>query len=435
MPAVVLVAVRSRTAGVLGKCASFALGLAFAVGGTEQAHAEDLEIDAAIAAALRTHERVKLADARVEQAEADIAAARSEFLPTLTLGASATARPTSDSDGRYVTGAGTLTLVQPLLAPSAIPRLASSEHTLDAETWSREEERRLIAFDTSRAFLAALLAERVLEASENRLERAKANLANAVARAEAELNSSNDVTRAKLDVSSALREVAARKRDRTEARVTLELLTGVTVTSVKSPDALLAASMSPPETRGVERRSDLKSLDEQVLAQEDLAEEPMFRLIPSLDLVAQLRVNPDPIEPQPWHDETLTLQFSWTIFDGGRRYADQKAQAARVTTLEAQRALAERSLAAEVRLATVSLEAAQESFGHAKDASESSRANVDETNELYTQGLARAIEVTDANAEAYAAEIETASSQIEIARSYLELRFALGLSPVDGGSK
>lgn len=417
--------------GVWRAAYRLALGLSVVLG-SGRASAQELDLETAVAAAIRTHERVKLADARVEQAEAELEVARSEFLPSLTLGASATARPSEDATGRYVTGAGTLTLVQPLLAPSAIPRLASSEHTLNAQTWARDEERRRVAFDTSRAFLAALLAERVLEASENRLVRARTNLATAVARAEAELNSSNDVTRAKLDVASALRDLTARKRDRTAARLALELLTGTTVTKVTPPQALLAASMKPlASNTATPRRLDLKSLDEQLLAQQDLADEPLFRLIPSLDLVAQLRVNPDPIALQPWHDESLTLSFSWTIFDAGRRYADQKAQSARTFALETQRALNERTFATDVRVATTNLEAAQESFRYASDASASSRASVDETNELYQQGLARSIEVTDANAEAYAAELEAASSQIEIARSYLELRFSLGLQPLE----
>lgn len=412
-----------------------------ALGLGQAAHAEELELEGAISAALRTHERVLVAELRIEEAEADVVSARSEFLPSLTLGASATAKPTADDGGRYVTAAGTLTLSQPILAPSAIPRLSSAEHSVTAETWSREEERRAVAFDTARAFLSALLAERLVDASESRLARARANLAAAVARAEADLASSNDVTRAKLDVASALRDVSERKRGRTEARLGLELVTGVPVTGLRQPDAFLAASLEAPsvssDTDGAvrERRADLKSLDEQILASRELADEPMMRLVPSIDLTAQLRVNPDPLPSQSWHDESVTLSFSWTIFDGGRRYADRDAQSARVAVLEAQRSLAERTLTTEVRVASANLEAARSSYDVAREATTSARANVDETNELYTQGLARAIEVTDANAESFAAEIEAATSQIEIARSYLDLRFALGLDPVEGGPR
>ena len=140
--------------------------------------------------------------------------------------------------------------------------------------------------------------------------------------------------------------------------------------------------------------------------------------------------NPDPITPQPWHEETLTLSLSWTIFDGGQRYADRRSQLASVTTFELQKSQVERTLGQEVRSAMASLEAARESFTLATEASAASRANTKETNELYQQGLARAIEVTDATAEEYAADIEAASSKIEMAASYLDVRFALGLSPI-----
>ncbi len=400
------------------------------------ATAADLSIEEAIAAADKNHERARIADQRVVQADADVDGATSDFLPTLTLGASATARPAEDSAGRYVTGSGSLTLTQPLLKPSAIPRLASAKHSLKAAELTAEEEHRALAHETARAFLAGLAAERFLDAAKSRLARARANLDNSQARADAELNSINDVTRAKLEVASAQREVAQRSRDSIQAKLALEILVGAPVEGLAPPSALFASAQSFSGNKkkltdaALAGRSDIKSLEQRTLAARELADEPNYRLIPSLDLVGQWRVNPDPITPQPWHEETLTLSLSWTIFDGGQRYADRRSQLASVTTFELQKSQVERTLGQEVRSAMASLEAARESFTLATEASAASRANTKETNELYQQGLARAIEVTDATAEEYAADIEAASSKIEMAASYLDVRFALGLSPI-----
>ena len=71
-----------------------------------------------------------------------------------------------------------------------------------------------LAFDTARAFLQALTAERVLEAAARRLDRAKANLQNAEARAAAGLASTNDATRATLELATSAREVAHGDRAR-----------------------------------------------------------------------------------------------------------------------------------------------------------------------------------------------------------------------------
>lgn len=400
------------------------------------ATAGDLSIEEAIAAADKTHERSRIAEQRVVQADADVDGATSDFLPTLTLGASAVARPVEDAAGRYVTGSGSLTLTQPLLKPSAIPRLSSAKHSLKAAELTRDEEHRALAYDTARAFLAGLAADRFVDAAKSRLARARANLDNAQARAEAELNSINDVTRAKLEVASAQREVARRTRDSVQARLALEILVGAPVDGLAPPAALFTSAQSfngdnkKLTDTTLASRSDIKSLREQTLAARELADEPNYRLIPALDLVGQWRVNPDPIPPQVWHEETLTLALSWTIFDGGQRYADRRSQLASATTFELQKDQIERTVSHEVRSAVASLDAARESFALATEASAASRANTKETNELYQQGLARAIEVTDATAEEYAADIEAASSKIEMAASYLDVRFALGLSPI-----
>ncbi len=418
------------------------LALILSVLFVQPARADDLTFEQALAQAEQAHETGKLAELTVERAEAELEGARSDFLPTLTLGASATARAQEDAAGRYLTGSGNLTLTQPLLRPSAIPRLWAAQHSVRSAEHGRDEAKRELSFETARAYLSALAADRFLDAAESRLKRARANLDNAQARADAELNSINDVTRAKLDVSSAVRDVAQRKRDRVQARLALEVLVGVPVGALAPPSSLFSAAQTFAADdqlagKATQERNDLKSLHEQVLAARELANEPNYRLIPSLELVGQLRVNPDPLPSQLWHEETLTLSLSWTIFDGGQRYADRRAQLAQAKSAEIEKSRIERTLSAEVRTAVAGLEAARETYELATQAKSAAATNTKETNDLYQQGLARAIEVTDANAEEYAAEIEAAASKIEMALSYLEVRLALGKPPLDkpGGKK
>lgn len=401
------------------------------------AHAQDTSIEDAIRGALRTHERSKVADLQIEAAEGDVESARAGFLPSLTLNASATAAP--DVDERYITGVGSLTLRQPLLAPSAIPRLSSAEHSLEAQKLSSEEEKRSLAFDTARAFLDALAAERLLDAAKAQLERAQANLDNAEARVAAELNSSNDVTRAKLEVAGASREVTLRKRNASIARLALGTLTGVEVKgNLVSPEKMFAkakafsGNATTLSQAATNERADIKALAEQSRAARDAASEPNYRLIPSIDLTGQVRILPAPLPEQPWHDESVTLSLTWTIFDGGARYGDRKSLLARAKAAELEESLQKRNLSAEVRSALTQLDASRETYKLAEEASASAQNNTEETRVLYQQGLARAIELVDANAEQFDAEVDLASSRIEMARSYLELRFALAMPPVDG---
>ena len=57
--------------------------------------------------------------------------------------------------------------------------------------------------------------------------------------------------------------------------------------------------------------------------------------------------------------------------------------------------------------------------------------NTAETELLYKQGLARAIELIDANARRFDAEVNRATAKLAMEQAYLELRFALGLDPTD----
>ena len=54
-----------------------------------------------------------------------------------------------------------------------------------------------------------------------------------------------------------------------------------------------------------------------------------------------------------------------------------------------------------------------------------------ETEVLYQQGLARAIEIVDANASRFDAEVSRESAKLAMEQAYLDVRFALGLGPVD----
>jgi outer membrane protein TolC len=56
--------------------------------------------------------------------------------------------------------------------------------------------------------------------------------------------------------------------------------------------------------------------------------------------------------------------------------------------------------------------------------------NTDETTIQYRQGLAKAIELTDAIATRYDAEVTLATAKLAMEQAYLNLRFALGLGPI-----
>ncbi|MDI1446293.1 TolC family protein [Polyangium sp. 6x1] len=402
------------------------------------ARAGSLTLEQAVRQALAHHERAGKAPLRVEAAEGQLDRARSAFLPSLVAGANATVRGTPDRIGRQLFGTGTLTLTQPLLNPSAIPQYTQAKRQLAAERWGAVEDRRSLAFDTARAFLVVLTRERVLEAATRRLERARANQQNADARAQAGLASTNDVTRALLETAAAAREVAQAEGNVATAYLELGFLVGSPVTGpLSAPDRTTRAAESggvraEDEVKQAEaRRPDLRSAAERTAALRASAQEPLYRLAPTLSLSAQVRFNPAPAPPDTTHDETLQVNLTWPLFDAGARYGDRKTRVAQAESQALDERQLRRSVATDIGIARATLKAARESYRIAEEAVAAARKNTAETEILYQQGLARAIELVDANARRFEAEVALATAKLSMEQAYLELRFALGQGPTD----
>jgi outer membrane protein TolC len=167
------------------------------------------------------------------------------------------------------------------------------------------------------------------------------------------------------------------------------------------------------------------------LALQQSAKEPYYRMIPTLGASAQVRVNPDPLATEQGATETITLNLSWQIFDAGQRYADLRTRKAQLSSQELDESLLRRTVDNDIRNALISLRAAREQFRIADEAIQVAQRGVDETQILYKQGLAKALELTDSVQRAFDAEVTRASAKLTMEQAYLELRFALGLGPID----
>jgi outer membrane protein TolC len=402
------------------------------------ARAEDaLGLDEAVNLALANNERARKAPLRVEAAEGQLERARAAFLPTLVAGGTGTMKSIADRNGRVLAGSGNLTLTQPLLNLPAIPLYAQARHTLEAERWGAVQDRRTLAFDTAHAFLLALTNEQVLVAAQDRLNRAKESQATADARAQAQLASTNDVTRAIIETTSATREVAQAQGGLTRAYLQLAFLVGRPITgNLTAPDRVNqtaehgALRADDVVQTAQDRRADVRSAHERTEALRESAKEPLYRLAPTLGVSAQIHTTVAPVAPDPALDETLQLTLSWTIYDAGARYGDRKTRVAQAESQALDEKQLRRSIDTDVGVAQASLKAARESFRISEQAVAAAQRNTKETEILYQQGLARAIEVSDANGKRFDAEVARAEAKLAMQQAYLDLREALGLGPV-----
>lgn len=395
-----------------------------------------LTLEQAIQLALSRNERAEIAGLEIAAAEAGVARARVAFLPLVTLGASAVLRPRNDP---AAVAQSQLALNQPLLNPPARPLLDQAKHALAAQRARSTEDRRRLAFDTANAYMAVLLAEQVLQAAQRKLETATTNLAQTDAQVKAQLVSSNDVTRAQINLATAEREVAARRGNIQEAYVDLAFVLNTRVAGGLAPPTTLleAGQQARPIAEelvgaSLARRPDLAAFRQQALAAHDFAREPRMRYYPQVGLNAQIGTTTNAPGTSAAIDGQVGLTATWIVFDSGGRANDARIRdaRARVADLEAQ-ALA-RSIEADVRAAIVQLAASQQALAAARDARDAARRSATEAEILYRQGLAKAIELIDANDQRFNAEVNYATSEFNVATAYLALRRATGLDPLEG---
>ncbi len=408
---------------------------------------EPLSIERAAQLALERNERARIADDRAAAADARLARARSFFFPEVTATGNYIRRReeivrdvggtqvvTQRIDAQNATVVGSLTLFE----ARAIPAWRAAAAERDAAHLEREEAKRRLAFEAAEAFLATLGAQQVREAADRRVENARAAHREAKARFDAKLVGANDVTKAELELATAEREAARAKSDAEIALVELGYLLDTKVESLAPPDALLSrASTSAPaasdalveEAKGT--RKDLMALDRRSRAAKLAAREPLLRALPTLTGSGTWRYTNESGFSGNETDWWFGLTASWSVFDGGERYAEARERRAlsRIASLEA--AAARRGLVVDVERALLALDASKSAARTADVAAEAARKNARETAELWRQGLATALDVSTARLQLFEAELAQAQARFDLALAWLEIPAARGLGPFE----
>jgi outer membrane protein len=410
--------------------------------GPAAAVAATLTLEGAIGRALERNERPRAAEEDVKAATALVRRARSFLLPDITvtgeyrLQGAKTETPFLEGSDRRTLSAR---LDQTLFDARAWPLLRQASRGRDAARWTSLDVRRRLAFETAESFLAALTAERVARAAEERLALARRNREEVRLRFEGELAGSNDVTRAELEAANAERESVRAIGAARTARLALgNLLQAEVVDTLAPPAALLERAGRAVDSGSLDlqaagsRRPDVNAERARVASLRASAWEPLFRYIPRVSAFGTTRSIEGTRPTDGGGDWTLGLAGTWDLFDGGDREADRAARAAAARSASLSLQNLERSVALDVETARVTLESEQASLARAAVAVEAARRNTVETAELYRRGLARALEVTDANVQLFEAEVERSGAQFALALAYLNLRAALGWEPLEG---
>jgi outer membrane protein TolC len=407
---------------------------------------ERLTLSRAIELALERNERAAIAEAEVQAAEARVRRARAFFFPEVAVSSTYTRRAyetTREIGGEDVTIQSynalnsNAAITATIFDARAFPLYRQAKLLREGIVAGAANDKRLVAFEAADAFITTLSLEQVLHATERRRDLARANLDDATARFEAGLVSSNDVTRAELEFATAEREVTRNSGDVEEAYLQLENLLDTEVARpLAEPAGFLTEAAAPviPETYTIaqaqETRLDLLAARRNAAALREFAREPSLRFIPTLGFALRgTNTNEGGLSGRE-SDGNASITLTWPIFDGGERSAERAERLALARAAELDAQLLERGVELDVRRALVGINSDQASIRQAVTAVQVARKNAEETMELYRQGLASALEVTDANVRLFEAEVEEARARYQLALAYLGLRAASGLGPL-----
>ena len=394
-----------------------------------------LTIERAVALAIERNERAAIADTTVEAAEARVRRARTAFFPRVDVSGNLRGDYTDQTERTLSTSA---LLTQPLFDARAFPLYRMQRFERDAARLTATESKRTLGFDAAVTFLTTLSYESVLQAAQNRRTFAQTNLDDARARFEAGLVSSNDVTRAELELATAIRGVAQAVGDVEASRIELETLLHTDVDGPLAPPTnVLEAAAEPPalgETTisgAQDRRSDIAAQRARVEAQRAFTDETRARFLPSVLFNAQTRnINDGPLFSSRDQESFVGFSFAWPVLDAGLRGADRAERTAQLRGEELELSLAMRDVERQLRSAAVQVTTEQASLREATAALRAARKNLDETNILYREGLASALELADATQRLFEAEVAEVTARYRMALAYLALREAEGIAPV-----
>ncbi|CAM3115142.1 TolC family protein [Corallococcus soli] len=408
--------------------------------------AAPLTLERAVALASERNESVLAAGQVAEAAGARVARARAFFLPNLTASGTYTRRlreSTREVGGQTVVlqqfnalGANFTGRVA-LFDARGIPLYRAAKLESEASQLDAVETRRQVSFAAANAFLVTLANQQVYQAAEQRLAYARQGLADAQARATAGLASTNDVTRAELEVATAEANLAAALGTAETSRLELGFLLVEPVKGELSPpEPLLADAVRPAPSLellnqgATDRRPDILSAQLRVRSLRESAKEPLARLLPTVGATAQFRLTNEAGLNGNVGDGFLAVDLTWNLFDGGTRYAERRERVANANAAELNTQAATRRVSVDIEQARVNLETARAALAQTEHAARAARKNAAETGILYRQGLSTALTVADASLSLFEAEVALARNRYGLGVALLGLRAAVGLNPL-----
>jgi outer membrane protein TolC len=428
-----------------------------------------LSLEDAVTTGLRVSDEIRLAVAQTDIAEAQVDAARSAMLPQLRVNStfgrtfenarSAAVNPVFSQTNTYTVNAN---LSQTLFQGGRLLNTARAANALaDATQLNAEEQRALFTVTIQRAYLNALLAERIVELQETNLTLASSRLAQVMQFQAAGRAAQYDVLRAKVERAN-IEPVAIQARsDHDLALLELKRLLNIpleqplALTSSIDPNAAQALVASYLDTAALPTRAALRSAELTARSRRFAVAAARAEFLPTITAFVQTgygafpppgfgvptqRGGFDPAVCSPgstvpargcqnggwFEDRSLGIQFSWAVFDGLRaKSALEFAHATyRIADLELRQ---ERErVAVDVARSRAELRRAKAVFEGRTETSTEAREAFRLATLRFSRGLSTQLEVSDAQLALLTAESSAARATYDLYLATADLARALG---------
>jgi outer membrane protein TolC len=389
----------------------------------------------AIRLAQARHEDPRIAVAQLERAEAVRRQAFATLLPRLTISGTYNRRANevvrefngeSVAIQRFNALNSQAVLESSIFDARSIPLLRSAAESLRASELDAAEVRRALSFSVAETYFGVLGFEQLAGAARERLALADETVADARRRLAAGLAASGEVIRAELEQASSRVTLAETRRQVEVARLALGLLVVQPIDGpLEEPPELAVPTGSDLPEKAADSRQDLEAAGHRVESLRQLAMEPWFRLFPALTLRALSSATNEP-GFGPATNWNIAVTLSWTLFDGGARYAEAAAADADVSAAMLSTDKLRRLIAHQVRSAQTNLEAARKTLAEAVTRAAVARRNSEDVRIRQRAGLASALELADAAVSAFEADSGVVRQRFALRQSQLALLEALG---------
>jgi outer membrane protein TolC len=417
-----------------------------------------LSLEEAVTSGLRVADEVRLAVAQADIAEASVDAARASLLPQLRIN-SAYTRTFESARGNAVgsvfnqpnTYSASANVSQTLFQGGRLVASARAAGALaQASRLNAEEQRAAFTVAIQRAYLGALLAERLVELQETNLTLASSRLAQVQQFHQAGRAAQYDVLRAKVERANIEPAAIEARNERDLAHLELKRLLNVpleqplALTTVIDPNAAQTFVAAYLDSAVVPDRPALRAAELVARSRRLAITAARAEFLPTVTAFFQTgfmafpppgfgfpsqRGSVDSLRRQNggwFEDRNMGIQFSWPVFDGLRAKAAIDLARAQVRIAELELRQEQEQVGLEVALARAELRRARSVFDGRRETSTEAQEAFRLASLRYSRGLSTQLEVSDAQLALLTAESGQARATYDLYLATAELARALG---------